>query len=113
MTRVTDFHSVHEKCHDVLCDAYGNNVAFTCPDCGHPMLAIILPNQNRHGSTPRNPAACRHCRHRWWVSAEPDKKLLTIHACGYADRTLDASKLDQRWGSVLLRVCGFNWPEPA
>ena|ERR1700676_5412709 len=95
MTLVTDFHCVHERGHDVLCDAYGNNVAFKCPDCSHPMLAIILPNQNRRGSTPRNPAVCRHCHHLFWVSAEPEKKLLTLHACGYADRTLDASKLDQ------------------
>lgn len=43
MTQVTDFHCFREKGHEVLCDAYGNNVAFTCPDCGHPMPAIILP----------------------------------------------------------------------
>ena len=81
MTRVTDFGCIHESSgRQVLCDAYGNNVAFKCIDCGHPMLAIILPKQNRRGSTPEHPAVCRHCGHRFWVSAETANSLLRIHA---------------------------------
>jgi len=52
----------------VLCDAYGNNVAFKCRGCGHPMLAIIIPEQNKRGSTPDNPAKCRHCGWRCWIA---------------------------------------------
>jgi hypothetical protein len=51
MTRITDFECVGEKGEPVLSDAYGNNVAFKCPDCGHPMLAIVLSKQSRSGST--------------------------------------------------------------
>ena len=80
MTRVTDFHCVNEQGEDVLCDAFGNNVAFDCPKCGHPMLAIILPKQNRHGSTPENPAICRHCKSRVWVVAEPAKQVLRLQS---------------------------------
>ena len=82
MTRVTDFRCVHEQGHEVRCDAYGNNVAFQCPDCGHPMLAIVLPKQSRRGSSAKNPAVCRHCSHGFWVEADPAKKRLVLRACG-------------------------------
>lgn len=80
MTKVTDFHLVDEVGERALCDAFGNNVAFKCMKCGHPMLAIILPEQNRHGSTPENPAECRHCHFRSWVVAEPATKLLRLQS---------------------------------
>jgi hypothetical protein len=91
--RVTGFQCVNERGGDqVPCDAYGNNVALRCLDCGHPLLAIILPKQNRRGSSPKNRARCPHCQHSWWVSADPTKKLLTIRACEGTERTLDASR---------------------
>jgi hypothetical protein len=80
MTRVTDFRLIGETGEWALCDAHGNNVAFTCKMCGHPMLAVILPEQNRHGSTPENPAECRHCHFRAWLLAEPTKKLLQLQS---------------------------------
>jgi hypothetical protein len=80
MTRVTDFGLLGEKGDRALCDAYGNNVAFKCPKCGHPMLAIILPKQNRRGSTPENQAECRHCHFHAWIVAEPAKKLLRLRS---------------------------------
>jgi DNA-directed RNA polymerase subunit RPC12/RpoP len=80
MTRVTDFRCVNQEGDPVLCDAYGNNVAFKCRNCGHPMLAIVLPKQNRRGSTPDNPAVCRHCGSRFWVAADTTKKLLRIQS---------------------------------
>jgi len=82
MTRVTDFHCVNEQEEQVPCDAYGNNAAFKCPKCGHPMLAIVLPEQNRRGSTPDNPAICRQCGFRAWVVAEPAKQLLRLQSSG-------------------------------
>jgi predicted RNA-binding Zn-ribbon protein involved in translation (DUF1610 family) len=78
MTRVTGLRRVNEKGDRLLCDAFGNNVAFDCPCCGHPMLAIVLPEQNRRGSNPNNPAICRHCNFRGWIIAEPDKELLRL-----------------------------------
>jgi predicted RNA-binding Zn-ribbon protein involved in translation (DUF1610 family) len=84
MTRVTDFHCVDESGERVICDPYGNNVAFKCKKCGHPMLAIVLPKQNRRGSTPDNPAVCRHCGFRAWVVAEPAKRLLRLQTSDQA-----------------------------
>jgi DNA-directed RNA polymerase subunit RPC12/RpoP len=80
MTRVTDFQLLDEAGERALCDAYGNNVAFKCMKCGHPMLAIILPKQNRRGSTPENPAVCRHCGFKAWVVAEPSRKMMRVQS---------------------------------
>jgi predicted RNA-binding Zn-ribbon protein involved in translation (DUF1610 family) len=80
MTKVTGFRCVDEDGDRVPCDAYGNNVAFKCSKCGHPMLAIVLPKQNRRGSNPENPAVCRHCGFRAWVVADPVKKLLWLQS---------------------------------
>jgi predicted RNA-binding Zn-ribbon protein involved in translation (DUF1610 family) len=38
MTKVTDFNLVDDAGETSPCDAFGNNVAFKCPKCGHPML---------------------------------------------------------------------------
>jgi predicted RNA-binding Zn-ribbon protein involved in translation (DUF1610 family) len=80
MTRVTNFHLVDEAGGRSLCDAFGNNAAFKCPKCEHPMLAIILPTQNRRGSTADNPAVCRGCGFRAWLVAEPAKELLRLQS---------------------------------
>lgn len=80
MTKVTDFQLLDEEGRRTVCDAFGNNVAFKCVKCGHPMLAIVLPEQNRRGSTPDNPAVCRHCGFTAWLVAEPSKKLLRVQS---------------------------------
>jgi hypothetical protein len=57
--------------------------------CGHPMLAIVIPTQNRHGSRPNNPAVCRRCHFRAWITVEPGKPLLRLQ--GIDERTEAAS----------------------
>ena len=79
MARVTGFRCVDERGDPVLCDAYGNNVALRCKGCGHPMLAIIIPEQNKRGSTPDNPAKCRHCGYCCWISADLERQTLTVN----------------------------------
>jgi hypothetical protein len=64
MTRVTDFNLIDEAGDRALCDSFGNDVAFECKLCEHRMLATIVPEQNKRGSTPENPAICRHCGFR-------------------------------------------------
>ena len=60
MAAITDFHCVDESDKGICCDAFGNNVAFSCPKCGHPMLAIMRKSQR--GSDVNNPAVCRACK---------------------------------------------------
>lgn len=75
MATITDFRCVDESGQVVSCDAFGNNVAFGCPGCGHPILSIARKNQR--GSSPDRPAACRKCDFRGWVEVRED--LLQLH----------------------------------
>src|ERR1035437_9926080 len=66
---ITGFLCVDESGQRLRCDAFGNNVAFSCVNCGHPMLAIIREHQR--GSKASNPAVCPGCGLRVWFSVEP------------------------------------------
>jgi predicted RNA-binding Zn-ribbon protein involved in translation (DUF1610 family) len=85
MTTVTDFWHIDYARRTVRCDAFGNNVAFDCPDCGHPMLAIIRENQR--GSSVTNPSICRSCGFRCWLQDDPPKKILHLHMVRARDKS--------------------------
>ena len=76
MAKVTDFECVDDTGHRILCDAFGNNVAFKCPMCAHPVLAIVRVNQR--GSGPNNPAVCRRCGNVYWLILDADRRLLKL-----------------------------------
>jgi transcription elongation factor Elf1 len=78
MSTITNFHCVDEKAREIPCDAFGNNVAIQCPSCGHPVLAIARENQR--GSSAQNPAVCRSCSLRFWVSVDNGKRLLRLNS---------------------------------
>ena len=78
MPKITDFHCVDENGREVPCYAFGNNVAFNCPKCGRPMLAVIRKDQR--GSKPENPTPCVKGDFYAWMSADFDKGLLTLRA---------------------------------
>lgn len=65
MAKVTDFKCIDLDGKDIACDAFGNNVAIGCPNCGYPILAITLLDQR--GSSERNPACCRKCGFKCWI----------------------------------------------
>lgn len=46
----------------------GNNVAWICPKCGHPVLFVYL--RGRIGSSRLNPTVCRGCGARYYISPE-------------------------------------------
>jgi hypothetical protein len=77
MPRVTDFRCVDENGEKVPCDAFGNNVAFTCCICEHPMLAVML--ENGRGSKPENLSVCRECGTQGWLEVDSVSDLLTLH----------------------------------
>ena len=65
MATITNFECVDEHGSQVQADAFGNNVAFRCPRCSHPILAIARSHQR--GSDEHNPAACRGCGFQCWI----------------------------------------------
>ena len=67
MTEITGFRCVNDAEEDVPCDAFGNFVAYTCPKCGSPLLAILLNGQR--GSTAEYPTECR-CGLITWITVD-------------------------------------------
>jgi hypothetical protein len=76
MAKITDFGCVDEHEKNIRCDAFGNNVAFSCPKCCHPILAIIRENQR--GAKITNPAVCRYCHLKAWLSVDAAKGQLRL-----------------------------------
>lgn len=67
MAAVTGFRVCIEPGGEIPGDAHGNNVAFACPNCGYPVLAVARAHQR--GSSPSNPAICRGCDSEWILRA--------------------------------------------
>jgi hypothetical protein len=57
MATITNFQCADEAGKAVSSDASGNNVAFGCPKCAHPVLTIARENQR--ASDASHPARCR------------------------------------------------------
>lgn len=58
-------------------DAHGNNIAFCCFDCGHPVLAVALENQR--GFDEAHPVACQRCRTKYFLDIRSAAEKLYIH----------------------------------
>jgi len=78
MAKVTGLNCIDEAGYQVLCDPFGNNVAFRCPACGGPVLSIIIENQR--GSEEGNPSVCPACKNRYWIELREEDQLLVLHA---------------------------------
>jgi len=57
--RVTDFNVVDSRSKKIDADPFGNNIAFACFSCKHPVLAIARKYWRGHSD--KNPAVCRVC----------------------------------------------------
>jgi hypothetical protein len=77
MAKVTGFGCIDEQGYPLACDAYGNNVAFRCPGCGGPVLAVIRENQR--GSSPKKPSRCPGCGSRAWLELDGRGGRLVVH----------------------------------
>ena len=62
----------------IRCDAFGNNVAFACPLCGHPILAIARTSWR--GSSADKAVHCPNagCEFRGWVELMESSKKLKV-----------------------------------
>jgi len=61
----------------VPADAHGNNVAFACLNCNHPVLATLMPHQR--GSSAEKPTQCRACSASYWVEVQAARNRLQVH----------------------------------
>jgi len=74
--RVTGFRCVGPDGQVILCDAFGNNVALACPNCGHPLLITVLPNGR--GSDKEHRAKCGGCGRETWVDVKAEDNSIWI-----------------------------------
>ena len=77
MPLVTDFRCFDEDGFQVLCHAFGNNVAFRCLGCGGPVLAIIRDNQR--GSDSDHLTTCPACDSQYWLARNQERHQVVIH----------------------------------
>jgi len=74
--KITNFECCDAENNTVLVDAHGNNIAFICPDCGHPVLAVMLANQR--GSSSEHSTSCKgmNCEFSCWFSVKDNKLII-------------------------------------
>ncbi len=79
MKTVTDFLVIYGDGTAAKADPFGDSLAFSCADCGHPVLAVAGVNQR--GSTIENTSVCRGCRQHYVVEVrEPAAKIVIYRA---------------------------------
>ena len=76
--KITDFLIMDENGVEIRADAFGNNVAFACSKCGHPVLAISLDDQR--GSDQEHTRRCKGCGRGYFLDLRPQSQKLYIHA---------------------------------
>ena len=97
MATVTGFTCIGESGDPVPADAYGNNVAFRCAECGAPILAVVREHQR--GAGPDNPSECRECGTKFWVALGITPRQLLVHRLGEAT---------QRNGMLTGDIVGYD-----
>ena len=75
---VTDFSGIYGNGDIANIDAHGNNVAFLCNKCGHPVLAIAREHQR--GSSINKPATCLGCGEDFIIEAIEATKIVVINS---------------------------------
>jgi hypothetical protein len=75
--KITDFLVMDTNGEEIEADPHGNNLAFCCMECGHPVVAVALENQR--GSDEQHPASCRGCGARYFLDIRPHAEKLYIH----------------------------------
>ncbi len=76
MTAVTGLKAWSQS-QPVPADAHGNNVAFACLNCSHPVLATLMPHQR--GSSAEKPTQCHACSTAFWVEVQTARNRLQVH----------------------------------
>ena len=75
--KITDFLIMDTHGDEIPADPHGNNIAFTCPVCQGPILAVALENQR--GWDESHPAICRSCGTAYFLDIREHAKKLYIH----------------------------------
>ena len=75
--KITDFLVMDTNGDEIDADPHGNNLAFSCPLCEYPVLAVALDNQR--GNDEHHPAQCRGCGTGYFLDVRPQTEKLYVH----------------------------------
>ena len=78
--KITNFLVMNPDGTEVPADPHGNNLAFACPGCDAPVLAVALENQR--GWDENHPAKCRGCGANYFLDVREDIRKLYIRPVG-------------------------------
>lgn len=75
---ISDFECIDENGISIPNDAFGNNTAFRCPNCGYPVLAALVKKITnfQRGLTGEKPSICRSCKQQYWLEITDNKLVL-------------------------------------
>lgn len=74
---ITDFLIMDTDGTEIDADASGDNLAFCCMTCGHPVLASSLENQR--GSDEEHPTECKGCGIQYFLDIRIRAEKIYIH----------------------------------
>jgi len=75
--KITNFLVMDSNGSEIAADPLGNNLAFCCVKCGHPMLAVALEHQQ--GSDEEHPATCKA---QYFLDVRQQAEKVYIHPVG-------------------------------
>jgi transcription elongation factor Elf1 len=75
--KITDFLTMDMHGDLIQADAHGNNIAFNCFVCGHPVLATARDNQRGHDK--EHPSTCKGCGQNYFLDVREHMNKLYIH----------------------------------
>jgi DNA-directed RNA polymerase subunit RPC12/RpoP len=75
--KITGFLAMDGMGDGILADAHGNNIAFSCSECDHPILAVALENQR--GCDEEHPAVCKRCGAKYFLDVRSHMEKLYVH----------------------------------
>ena len=67
---------MNELGEEIPADPHGNNLAISCPSCGHPLLLIAFDNQR--GSDENHPATCKACKQKFFLDVRERAEKLYV-----------------------------------
>jgi transcription elongation factor Elf1 len=75
--KITNYLTLYSNGNKIDSDVHGNNMAFSCITCGHPILVIALKNQR--GFDEEHSAECKGCSARYFINISENYEKLYVH----------------------------------
>lgn len=75
--KITDFQTMNMYGDSIQADAHGNNIAFNCFVCSHPVLATT--RDKHRGNNKEHPSTCKSCGQNYFLDVREKMEKLDIY----------------------------------